>query len=268
MAVVRILMVVVLAWWCVGCRQIFGLETPVLNVEDAPVDDGSGTVPTPQAPVNLGTAGNYAIFAKAGIGSLPPSAITGNLGSSPAAASYVTGFSLINDPTNTFSTSTQVSGKIYAADYAAPTPGILMMAIVDMELAFNTAAALTPDMTEFGAGDIGGMTLAPGVNRWSNAVTITLDVTLAGKATDFWVFQIAGSVNVSTDRNIVLTGGALPKNVFWQIAGSMTLGAGAHLEGVVLTGTSATLGMGAVLNGMLLAQAQVNIDRGSIVAPL
>lgn len=269
MVVVRVLMIVLLAWWCPGCQQIFGLETPVFSVEDAPGIDGTGAdVPGPQAPVSLGTAGSYVILAEGGITSVQPSVVTGNLGCSPAAASSITGFTLANDPTNTFSTSMQVSGRIYAADYAAPTPGILMMAILDMERAFNTAAALTPDRTELGGGDIGGMTLVPGVYRWSNGVTIALDVTLAGTATDFWVFQIAGNVDVTANRKVILTGGALAKHVFWQIESSMTVGAEAHLEGVVLIGGSVTLGSGAAVDGILLAQSQVTINLGRITAPL
>jgi hypothetical protein len=91
-------------------------------------DGGSLTLP-----VNLGTAANYAILAKSGISTVPTSAITGNLGISPAAAAYITGFPLTADSTNVFSTSSQVTGKIYAADYAVPTPSDLTTAVSDMQ---------------------------------------------------------------------------------------------------------------------------------------
>src|SRR5206468_6929842 len=93
---------------------------------------------------------------------VPPAVITGDLAISPMAATSVTGFSLIADSTNVFATSTQVTGKIYAADDAVPTPSNLTTAIGDMGLAFTDAAGRAPDVTELGSGSIGGMTLASG----------------------------------------------------------------------------------------------------------
>ena len=118
-----------------------------------------------------------------------------------------------------FSTSTQVTGKVYAADYAAPTPSNLTTAVGDMELAFTDAAGRAPDVTELGAGNIGGMTLAPGVYKWGTGLLIPTDVTLNGSATDVWIFQIAQDLTVAAARRSSSTGGALPKNVFWQVAG-------------------------------------------------
>jgi hypothetical protein len=111
----------------------------------------TGDSVTPGLPVNLGTAGGFAILAKSGISTVPASAITGNIGVSPAAATYITGFSLIADFTNVFSTSPQVTGKVYAADYAVPTPSNLTTAVGDMELAFTDAAGRAPGVTELGA---------------------------------------------------------------------------------------------------------------------
>jgi hypothetical protein len=140
--------------------------------------------------VNLGTAGDYAILAKSGISTVPTSAITGNLGLSPAAATYITGFSLTADATNAFATSPQVTGKVLASNYAAPTPSNLTTAIGDMQIAFTDAAGRAPNVTELGAGNIGGMTLTPGVYKWGTGLLIPTDVTLAGTATDVWIFQI------------------------------------------------------------------------------
>src|SRR5580704_16510782 len=131
------------------------------------------------------------ILAESGISSVPSCAITGNLGISPAAASFITGFGSIADSTNVFSTSPQVTGKVYAADYTAPTPSNLTTAVSDMQLAFTDAAGRAPNFTERGAGNIGGLTLTPGVYRWSTGVLIPTNVTLTGGATDVWIFQIA-----------------------------------------------------------------------------
>ena len=227
---------------------------------------GAGSV-TPGLPVSLGTAQSYAIVAKSGISNVPTSAITGDLAVSPAAASYITGFSLIADSTNVFSTSLQVTGRVYAADYAPPSPSNLTTAIGDMELAFTDASGRAPDVTELGAGNIGGMDLAPGVYKWGTGLLIPTDVTLTGTATDVWIFQIAEDLTVSSAVQVVLAGGARAGNVFWQVAGAVDLGTTAHLEGVILTQTAIALHTGASINGRLLAQTAVSLDGATVVEP-
>ena len=217
--------------------------------------------------MDLGAAENYVVLAKTGISTVPTSALTGNIGVSPAAASYITGFSLAADATNVFSTSPQVTGKIYAANYASPTPSNMTTAIGDMERAFTDAAGRAPGVTELGAGNIGGMTLTPGVYKWGTGLLIPTDVTLRGGSTAVWVFQIAQSLTMSSAANVFLAGGALSKNVFWQVSGKVELGTTAHFEGVVLTKTSVTLRTGASINGRLLAQTAVNIDGSTLVEP-
>jgi hypothetical protein len=218
-------------------------------------------------PVDLGMAGDYVILAKAAISSVPSSAITGDLGISPAAASFITGLSLTLDGSNVFSTSAQVTGKAYASDYAVPTPANLTTAVGDMQLAFTDAAGRAPDVTELGAGDIGGMTLASGVYKWGTGLLIPTDVTLEGSATDVWIFQIAQDLVVSSAVKVVLTGGALPKNVFWQVAGLVEIGTTAHLAGIVLTQTAISVRTGASVDGRLLAQTAVDLDANAIVNP-
>jgi hypothetical protein len=227
----------------------------------------TGQMPPMGLPVMLGMAGNFVILAKSGISTVPTSAITGNIGVSPAAATSITGFDLIADATNVFSTSSQVIGKAYAADFALPTPSNLTTAVGDMELAFTDAAGRAPDVTELGAGNIGGMTLAPGVYKWGTGVLIPTDVTLSGSSTDVWIFEIAQDLTVSSAAKVLLAGGALPRNVFWQVSGMVVLGTTAHLEGIVLTQTAATLATGASVNGRLLAQTAVTLDGSTVVAP-
>ena len=227
----------------------------------------TGSTTAAGLPVNLGTAGTYVILAKTGISTVPTSAVTGNLGLSPAAASYITGFSLSADPTNVFSTSPQVTGKIYAANYAVPSPTNLTTAVGDMLLAFTDAAGRAPDVIELGAGIIGGMTLNQGVYKWSSSLLIPSDITLTGSATDVWIFQIAGNLTLNSAMKVHLAGGALSKNVFWQVAGAVDLGTTSHLEGIVLTYTSAALRTGASINGRLLAQTAVTIEGSTVVEP-
>jgi hypothetical protein len=226
-----------------------------------------GTTVAGAAPVELGTAGNYVILAKSGISTVPPSVITGNLAVSPAAASYITGFSLSADATNVFSSSPQVTGRIYAADYASPSPSNLTTAVSDMELALTAAAARAADVGELGTGNIGGMTLEPGVYKWSSSVVLPADLTLTGDASAVWIFQIAQDLTLSEATRVALSGGALAKNVFWQVSGAVELGTTSHLEGIVLSQTSITLRTGATVNGRLLSQTAVDLDSNSIVQP-
>ena len=217
--------------------------------------------------VELGTAGDFVILAKSAISTVPTSIITGDLGLSPAAASYVTGFSLIADSTGAFSTATQVTGKVFAADYAAPTPVQLTAAIGDMELAFTDAASRAPDATELGAGDIGGMTLTPGVYRWGTGLLVPTDLVLEGSSAEVWLFQIAGDLTVSSDVVLELVGGALPENVFWQVSGKTVLGSTVDFAGTILCQTSITLDTGATVTGRLHAQTAVSLDQNTVSAP-
>ena len=217
--------------------------------------------------VNLRSAGNYVILAKAGVSTVPPSVITGDLGVSPIAATAATGFSLIANASNVFSTSAQVTGRIYAADYAVPTPSNLTTAIGDMQTAFTDAASRAPKATELGAGNIGGMTLTPGVYKWGTGLLIPTNVTLSGSSTDVWIFQIAQNLTVASATKILLKGGALPKNIFWQVSGLVDVGTTAHLEGIVLTQTAIALHTGASINGRLFAQTAVTLDSSTVAQP-
>jgi hypothetical protein len=235
--------------------------------DGGPSNNGDGQSAASTLAVNLGTAGGYAILAESGISSVPTCAITGNLGISPAAATFIAGFSLIADSTNAFSTSPQVTGKVYAADYTPPTPSNLTTAVGDMQTAFTDAAGRAPNVTGLGAGNIGGMTLAAGVYKWSTGLLIPADVTLTGSATDVWIFQVAQDLTMSNATSVVLAGGAASKNVFWQVAGSADVGTTARLEGTILTKTAVALRTGASIEGRLLAQTAVTLESNAVVAP-
>lgn len=227
----------------------------------------TGSTLAPELPVDLGRAGDYAILAKSGISTVPESAITGDIGVSPAAATYITGFSLTADSSDEFSTATQVTGNVYAATYSAPTPSKLTTAVGDMELAYTSAAGRAAGVTELGAGNIGGMTLDAGVYNWGTGLLIPTDITLDGSSTDVWIFQIAQDLTVSSATSVTLSGGALAKNVFWQVAGQVNLGTTAHLEGIILSQTDIILGTGASVNGRLFAQTAVELDGSTVVKP-
>ena len=222
-----------------------------------------------QAPVDLGTAGNFVILAKSGISTIPTSAITGDIGVSPIHATALTGFSLTLDGTGQFATSLQITGKAYASDYAVPTPVNLTTAVGDMQTAYTAAAGrTTPDFTELGAGEIGGLTLVPGLYKWGTDVLISSDVTLNGGPNDVWVFQIAGKITQANGTRVFLSGGALAKNVFWQAVGDVALGTTAHFEGIILSQSAISLATGASINGRLLAQTAVTLDSSTVTTPV
>ncbi len=226
------------------------------------------SAPEGPAPVLLGTAGNFVILAKSGIDTVPTSAITGDIGVSPIDSTAITGFSLVMDASNVFSTSSQVTGNVYAADYTPPTPSNLTTAVSDMETAYVDAAGRPiPDFTELGAGEIGGLVLVPGLYKWGTGVSIATDVTLDGGANDVWIFQIAGGLTQANGTTVHLTGGAVPENIFWQAFGQVNIGTTAHFEGIALCQTAIILGTGASVNGRLLAQTAVNIDSSTVVEP-
>ena len=216
--------------------------------------------------VNIGSAGNYVILAKTAITNNATSKITGDLGLSPAATSYITGFSLTN--ATGYAVAAQVTGKIYAADMVAPTPINLTTAVNNMITGYNDAAGRpSPDFTELATGNIGGKTLTPGLYKWSGNVTAPSDVTLSGGADDVWIFQIAGNLTTSPAVKITLMDGAQAKNIFWQVAGIVTVGTTSHFEGIVLSKTSIILKTGASLNGRALAQTQVDLDKNTVTKP-
>jgi hypothetical protein len=222
------------------------------------------------AAVNLGSAGNYVILAESTITNVPPSAITGDLGLSPLTS--VTGFALALDASGQFSTdmaspAPQITGRVFISNYAVPTPINLTTAVTDMTTAFTDAAGRPADVTELGAGEIGGKTLSPGVYKWGTGLSISTDVHLEGSPTDVFIFEVAQTLTLAPGKNVFLSGGALPKNIFWQVSGDVTLGTTSHFEGVILSSTQILPNTGASVNGRLLAQTAVNLISNTIVAP-
>lgn len=215
-----------------------------------------------QAPVYLGSAATFAILSQSGITDVYRSAIVGNVGTSP-----ITGAALLL-------TCGEVTGTIFTVDAAGPlpcavnSPSLLTTAVGDMGFAYLDAAGRTsPDSIALGAGEIGGLTIAPGLHKWSTGVKISKDVTLSGGPNDVWIFQIAGTLTEASATRVTLAGGALAKNIFWQVAGSVMLGTNSHFEGVVLGKTLIAVNTGATVNGRLLAQSAVTLQMNAITAP-
>merc|ERR1712166_749139 len=220
-----------------------------------------------QTAVNLGTAGDFVVLTKSGVTTTGVTKVTGNMGTSPIAAAALTGFDLIMDSSNTYSTSKLVTEKVYAASYTSPTPSKMTTAISDMETAYTDAAGrVNPDELDLGAGTIEGKTLAPGLYKWGSNVGFTSSLTFDAKedADAVWILQMTGDLTVGAGAIVTLANKAKAENIFWQVAGSTTLHTTAHMEGTILCATAIDFQTDSSLNGKALAQTAVTLDAATI----
>ena len=216
--------------------------------------------------VALGSTSHFAILAEAAISSVTPAVISGDVGISPAAATYITGITMTN--AGTAWTAPEVTGSIYAANNDAPTPAMLTTAVLDLQSAYADAAQRTePTFVNLGDGQIGGMTLTPGLYVWPAAVTMTTDVILSGGANDTWVFQVHGDLGVGASAAMTLQGGARANNVYWQSSGAVVLAANAHAEGTIMAATTIDLAAHASVTGRLFSQTAVHLVMATVTAP-
>ncbi|MBC7398307.1 MAG: DUF3494 domain-containing protein [Mucilaginibacter sp.] len=218
----------------------------------------------------LGSAATFSILTESGISTTGTTSITGDIGVSPITSTAITGFGLIMDTNGQTSHTPIVTGKVYAADYAVPTPGNLTTAIGDMETAYtNSNNLVTPaPIVGLGAGDISGLTLPPGLYKWSTQLLITnAGVTLAGGPNDTWVLQIAADLIVNNTAIIHLKGGAQAKNIYWVVAGQATLGTAVDFSGNILSKNLISLNTGAKVTGRLLAQKAVTLNAATVIIP-
>jgi Ice-binding-like/Bacterial Ig-like domain len=218
---------------------------------------------TGQTPVPLGTAGHFTILTKSGITDVFPSAINGNIGASP-----ITGAAIH------LTCAEMMTGIIYSVNAAGPlpcrvtAPTLLTKAVGDMQIAYtNAAGRQLPNFWNLGAGQIGGLTLVPGLYKWNTGVLISTNVTLSGGPDAVWIFQIAGRLTQASATRVILKGGALPKNIFWQTSGAVAIGTTAHFEGVILAKTKIAMKTSASANGRLLAQTAVTLEKNAVTRP-
>ena len=211
------------------------------------------------APVNLLSISNFAILSGAGITTTGGGVINGNVGASPIAGSAIG------------VTCAQVNGIIYVTSAGGPTlacqvvnPGLLTQAQSDLTTAYNYARDLTPVPTgpnlnpgaSFSSGyDIGGLTLPPGLYKFAAGQTafINTDVTLAGGPEDVWIFQCAVDLQVAVSARVILTGGAQPNNVFWQVGTSAVLGTSSVFKGTIMADQAITMNTSSTIAGRALA---------------
>jgi Ice-binding-like len=233
--------------------------------------------------VNLGTAANYVILAESGIAYTPTATvtstpkITGNLGISPSAASFITGFALDLPAGGAYSTSTLLAGAAYAPGYAPPTPANLTTAVGDKLAAYQAAEAMataggglaggSPGVACPGVGALGGITLTPGVYTCSVAISIGTGTAVTLSGAGVYVIKTTQTLTQAANTQVILVNGALPQNVFWQVAGVVTIGANAHMQGVILSASNIALVTGATVTGRLYTATGVAMDANTVTQP-
>jgi uncharacterized protein (TIGR03437 family) len=142
-----------------------------------------------------------------------------------------------------------------------------------MGTAYTAAAGVVvppPDATELGAGNISGMTIVPGLYKWSTGVfTDGSGFTLSGGPNAVWIFQIAGDLTLANNAKMILAGGAQANNIFWQVGGptGATLGTTTSFFGTILSAKQVIMNTGATFVGRALAQTQVTLQSTAGTSP-
>ncbi|MGA2555918.1 MAG: ice-binding family protein [Verrucomicrobiota bacterium] len=204
------------------------------------------------APVNLGSAAHFAILATATTTTTGGGIINGDVGLYPVGSQGI--------PPG------QINGTIYNGG------PIAAQAALDLTAAIIAASpAQLPGGINVGA-ELGGQTLVAGVYQSpSGAYGITsVDLTLNGGPNDVWVFQMASTLTVGVGRNVILTGGAQARNIFWQVGSSATLGTSSTFQGTIMAYASITMNASSTMNGRALVQTGAvtfNGTGGSLPVP-
>lgn len=244
-----------------GCDKRFDADSSSSSLNKTISSNNGNQQTANHSAVSLGIAGNFAILSKSGITDVYKSFVVGNIGTSP-----ITGAAI-------HLTCPEVTGNIYSVDAAGPacaitSPSMLTTAISDMQTAYLDAAGReNPDFVNLGAGTIGSIVLSPGLYKWTSPLLIPTDITLSGGPTDVWIFQVSGTLDMSSGVQMILTG-ALAKNIFWQVAGSVSLGTSSHFEGNILGASNISLYTGATGNGRLLSQTAVTLQMNTVNKPV
>ena len=220
-----------------------GSGTPSTNPTVIPVQT------TAQAPVSTAGAANLAILAGTSISNTGATNVTGDMGLSPG--SSVGGF-----PPGV------LVGTLHIND------AISNQAKLDLTAAYNDAAGRTSTDIVTLSGNIGGLTLTPGLYKSTSSLAISSgDVTFDAKGNSSAVFiiQIASAFTTTSGRKVILSGGAQASNIFWQIGSSATFGTTSVLKGTFMAMQSITFNTGATLDGRALARTGAVVMAGNTI---
>lgn len=201
-------------------------------------------------PIDLGSAGSFAVLAGTGITVTGATTITGDIGTYPTTT--IAGLANIS-----------LTGLNHAGDT------VTQSAETALSRAYTTAAGRSATTT-YGAIDLGGLTLTPGVYNGSSTIGITGILTLNAQNNPnaVWIFQAESALNTAVNSQVELINGAQSANIFWQVGSSATLGVGSNFSGSILAHTSITLNTGVDLSGRALAlTGAVTLDTNTITTP-
>lgn len=202
-------------------------------------------------PIILGTSGAFAVLAGSTITNTGPSMITGDMGVYPLTA--ITGFP---------------PGVLTGNQYPGIAPSDAAQG--DLTIAYNDAAGRTMCLTSI-VGDLGGMTLPPGLYKstgFLSVVSADLVLDAQGDPNARWIFSMASALTVANTRQVTIIGGGSAANVFWQVGSSATLGTGSRFVGTIMADQAISFATGAVLRGRALARiAAVTLDSTTITLP-
>lgn len=207
----------------------------------------TGTVSS-QPTVNLGSAGNFLILSGSGITNTGQTVINGDIGTSPTGT--IDGF-----PPGV------VYGNIHAAD---PTAA---QAKQDLTAAYNDVQGRATGAVSL-PGDLSGLTLTPGL--YSNSTSVMLstgNVTLdaLGDNNAIFILQMGSTLTTSPGTQVILSGGAQAKNIYWSVGTSATLGTNSTFYGNILADQSISLNTGAVLTGRALTRIAAVTFQGNTI---
>jgi hypothetical protein len=216
-----------------------------------------------QLNVNLRSSAGFAVLAAAAIADIPTSSINGDVGDL-SARSTISGL-----------TAPEVNGVIYAFDDAGLIPAMLTTASIDAQSAYLDATDSSRGTPAPVSGNLNGLTLYPGLYESSSSIEISaagfLYLDGQGDSNAVFIIRSATSITTSGTSEVVLTGGAQAKNIYWTAGSAVTLGTNSIMKGTILAGTSITLQTGANLQGRALLQgaaaAMVSLDSSTITLP-
>jgi hypothetical protein len=222
------------------------------NDEPTPVGTNPVVIPvqtTTMSNVTLGSTSTLAVIAGSGITSTGATVITGDIGLSPG--SSIGGFppGILN-------------GTQHINDDLAT------QAKLDLTAAYNDLAGRTSTDIVTLSGNIGGLTLTPGLYKSTSSLAISsgdLTFDAQGNANAVFIIQIASTLTTTSGRQVVLSGGALASNIFWQVGTSATFGTTSVFKGTVMAMQSITFNTGATLDGRGFARTDAVTMAGNTI---